>query len=195
MSSCPPTPRRQVSLAVILLKNSDTFISWFQSCLTSRNISFDQLLILKWWHIKIILLPIISRYLGYLEILKKEEIKRDKKKQRNKENDKDARAKTSADGTELSEVKVEVTSNNKSQKFQVQPCVMLILQLNLGVTTSHRCPSTYPKHKKQFSSETSDASDRQRAATCDLHPGTVYKPSTSSYYFTEFVVAPEVTLL
>lgn len=59
-----------------------------------------------------------AKYLGYLEILKKEEIKRDKKKQRNKEKDKDAKAKTSADGTELSEVKVEVTSNNKSQKFQ-----------------------------------------------------------------------------
>ncbi|KAL9981089.1 hypothetical protein ACROYT_G009748 [Oculina patagonica] len=57
-----------------------------------------------------------AKYVGYMESLAKQTTKKDKKKEKRK--DKDKQAKNKADGTELSEVKVEVACNHINQHSQ-----------------------------------------------------------------------------
>lgn len=54
-----------------------------------------------------------------MESIKKEDSKKEKRKEKRKEKDKDAQAKNATDGTELSDVKVEVASNHRNQQLQV----------------------------------------------------------------------------
>ena len=59
--------------------------------------------------------------MGYMESITKQVGRKDKKKEKRK--DKDKAAKNQADGTELSEVKVEVVSNHTNQHpAQVSRC-------------------------------------------------------------------------
>ena len=63
---------------------------------------------------------LLSRYIGYMESITKEDVKKQKRKDSKKKKDKEAQAKNMADGTELSEVKVEVAPNQRNQHLEVQ---------------------------------------------------------------------------
>ena len=60
---------------------------------------------------------VLLRYVGYMESLARQATKQDTKKDKRK--DKEKEAKNHADGTELSEVKVEVACNHTNQHSQV----------------------------------------------------------------------------
>ena len=61
----------------------------------------------------------LSRYIGYMERIKIEDSKKDKREVKKKGKDKDAKAKNQADGTELTDIKVEVASSRANHHLQV----------------------------------------------------------------------------
>lgn len=65
------------------------------------------------------------RYIGYSVNLK--ESKKDKQKEKRKANSSDAKAKNQTDGTELTDIKVEVSLNHTNQQLQVNGVMLLSL--------------------------------------------------------------------
>lgn len=70
-------------------------------------------------NIDLLLTCSLSRYIGYMGSIKIEDSKKDERKLKKKGKDKDAKAKNQGDGTELTDIKVEVASNHTNQHLQV----------------------------------------------------------------------------